>query len=152
MHPQLRHARFNLIVFVIVLVPTVCAYLVLLLLYGPRIAFSSVGFLGPGLFIWVFGSRFYRRKPGEPGVVMDERDQLIRDRAGLVGWRVVWGYWCLICFVPWCWAAFAWGIEAVKEKGIPLEFYPLFYGGAFIVYYVTWSLAIVFSYREASQA
>jgi len=34
--------------FVIVLVPTVCAYLVLLQLYSPRIAFSSVGFLGPG--------------------------------------------------------------------------------------------------------
>ncbi|HUW60577.1 MAG TPA: hypothetical protein VMZ06_06190 [Candidatus Bathyarchaeia archaeon] len=151
MHPQLRHARFNLIVFLIVLVPTVCTYLVLLLLHGPRIAFSSVGFLGL-LFIWVFGSRFYRRKPGEPGVVMDERDQLIRDRANLLGWRVVWGYWCLICFVPYFCVAFAWGIEAIKDKGIPAGFYPLFYGGAFIVYYVTWSLAIVFSYREASQA
>ena len=152
MHPQLRHARFNLIVFVIVLVPTVCTYLVLLQLYSPRIAFSSVGFLGPGLFIWVFGSRFYRRKPGEPGVAMDERDQLIRDRAALMGWRVSWLYWLLICFVPWCWIVFTSGIAAMIQMGIPLLLFPIFYGGAAIVYCVTWSLAIVFSYREAPQA
>lgn len=151
MHPQLRHARFNLTLFVIVSLLTVCAYLVLLLLYGPRMAslafafLSLVGLLG-------FGGHFYRRKPGEPGVVFDERDQLIRDRADLMGWRVSWLYWLLICFVPWCWIVFTSGIEAMIQMGIPLILFPIFYGGAAIVYCVTWSLAIVFSYREAPQA
>jgi hypothetical protein len=151
MHPQLRHARFNLIVFVIVLVPTVCAYLVLLLLYGPRMACLAFAFLGL-VGLWGFGGRFYRRKPGEPDVVLDERDQLIRDRADLMGWRVSWLYWLLICFVPWCWVVFTSGIAAMIQMGIPLILFPIFYMGAFIVHQVTWSLAIVFSYREAPQA
>ena len=151
MHPLLRHARFNLTVLVIVLLPTVCAYLVLLLLYGPRMAFLAFAFLGL-MGLWGFGWRFYRRKPGEPGVVLDERDQLIRDRADLMGWRVSWLYWLLICFVPWCWIVFTSGIEAMIQMGIPLILFPFFYLGAGIVYQVTWSLAIVSSYREAPQA
>jgi hypothetical protein len=151
MHPQLRHAWFNLTVLVIVIVPTACAYLALLLLYGPRmacLAFTFLGLVGLG----GYERRFYRRKPGEPGVVLDERDQLIRDRADLMGWRVSWLYWLLICFVPWFWIVFTSGIEAMIQTGIPLILFPLFYGGAFIVHQITWSLAIVFSYREAPQA
>ena len=151
MHPQLKHAWFNLTVFVLVLVPTVCAYLLLLLLYGPRMASLAFAFLSL-MGLWGFGWRFYRRKPGEPGVVLDERDQLIRNRADLLGWRVSWLYWLLICFVPWCWVVFTSGIAAMIQMGIPLILFPIFYGGAFIVHQVTWSLAIIFSYREAPQA
>jgi len=151
MHPQLRHARFKLKVFAIALTPTVSAYVVLLLLYGPREASTAFAFMAL-LSLLALRRRFYRRKPGECGVAMDERDQLIRDRADLLGWHVVWLYWLLICFVPWFWVAFAWGILAVRTNGVPVEWFPLFYGGAFIVHQVTWSLAIIFSYREAPQA
>ena len=151
MHPQLRHARFNLTLFLLVLVPMVCAYLVLLRLYGPHIASSAFSFLGL-MGLWGYGGRFYRRKPGEPGVVLDERDQLIRDRADLLGWRVSWLYWLLICLVPWFWIVLTSGIEAMTQTGIPLILFPLFYLGAFIVHQVTWSLVIIISYREAPQA
>lgn len=151
MHGQLRHARFNLIVLGIVVTLTACTYVVLRINFGPAAAPIAFGFMGLLSMLPIHGGRFYKKKPGETGVAMDERDKQIRDHADLMGWRIVWVYWGLVCFVPWFHATFVGGVEALKTATISVILFPLFYAGGFVVHQVIWSLAIVFSYRETPQ-
>jgi hypothetical protein len=72
MHPQVRRARFNLIVCAITILMTVAAYCVLLGFVGPHRARGAFGFLG-FLGLLGLGRLFYHKKPSEAGVVLDER-------------------------------------------------------------------------------
>ncbi|MBT3288173.1 MAG: hypothetical protein HN380_12580, partial [Victivallales bacterium] len=100
MHPQQRHARFNLIVALSAVVPAGVGYAVLFMLSGPKCAVSAFAFFGI-CGLWGFGGRFYSKKKNSPAVTMDERDEDIKRRAMVIAWAADWLYWGLICMVPW---------------------------------------------------
>ena len=147
MHPQLRHAKFNLVIGALALAPTLVSFIILGSVFGFPTAFASFGFCGL-LGLWGLGGWFYRKKSGETAVVIDERDKWIRDRADLLAWRVVWLYWGLVCMGPWFWYALLHG--QLETATINLTWLPLAYGGGMIVQVFCWSLAIVHQYREDS--
>jgi hypothetical protein len=146
MHPQVRHARFNLIVCSITVLLTVAAYLLISLSAGPRQARGAFGFLGILGFLGL-GRIFYRPKKAEGGVVLDERDTQIRDRSHVVAWRAVWLYWCLVCMGPWLWVALRRGLAALEAPSIPVEWLPWILWAALIVFQIAWSISILTNYR-----
>ena len=149
MHPQVRHARFNLIVCGATTLMTVGAYGVLLGFVGPHRARGAFGFLG---FLGLLGLSplFYHKKPGEAGVVLDERDKQIRDRSQVIAWRATWLYWILACLGPWLWVALRSGLAALEAARIPLEWLPLAIWPAFIVFTAAWSISILVNYRRGA--
>jgi hypothetical protein len=94
------------------------------------------------------GRTFYRKKPGEGGVVLDERDKQIGDRAQVVAWRAVWLYWCLMCMGPWLWVAVRSGLDAVEAPSIAVEWLPWALMLGFVVFSMAWSLAVLSHYRR----
>jgi hypothetical protein len=146
MHPQAKHARFNLIVCSIAVLLTVAAYVLISLSAGPRQARGAFGFLGILGFLGL-GRIYYRPKAAEGGIVLDERDTQIRDRSQHVAWRAVWLYWCLVCMGPWLWIAFRRGLSALEAPSIPGEWLPWTLWAALIVFQIVWSLSILAEYR-----
>ena len=149
MHPQQRHARFNLIVASAAAIPCVVGYAVLFTLYGPRIAMAAFAFLGiSGL--WGLGGRFYRKKKESPTVIMDERDEDIRRRAMLIGWGVDWLFWGLLCTVPCFVVVFRSGFEGMLEPVIPVVCLPFVYGATGFLHVSAWSIAVLVLYRKGA--
>jgi hypothetical protein len=147
MHPQAKHARYNLIVCAMTLVLTSTAYGLLLHFLGPHRARGAFGFFGL-LGLLGLGPAFYHRKRGVAGVVLDERDKQISDRATIVAWRVIWIYWCLVCMVPWVWVAASRGLSAVEVPFVPVEWLPWALMLAFLIFMMTWSVSVLASYRR----
>jgi hypothetical protein len=150
MHPQVKHARYNLTVCAIVVLITVAAYLLLLGSVGPHRARGALGFLG-FLGLLGLGPIFYRKKTGAGGVVLDERDKQIGDRSQVFAWRAVWLYWCLVCLAPWFWVAFRSGLAAVEAPFVPVEWLPWVLMAGFIVFMMAWSVSILVHYRRGGQ-
>jgi hypothetical protein len=144
---QMRHARFDLAVGALSVGLTILSYILLRAFTDPKTSMASFGFLGIR-GIWGLDGRFYRKKAGEPAVVMDERDKQIRDRAGLLAWRVVWLYWVLACMLPWFVVAIRQGIDAVETATVPLLWLPQALFGGFALYGLTWSLSVLNQYRR----
>jgi hypothetical protein len=145
MNVQVKHARFNLLVCGVTFFLTAAAYLLLLHLIGPRGSSGAFGFLGL-LGLLGFAPLFYRKKPGAPGVLMDERDVQIRVRVDSIAWCVVWLYWGVVCMGIW-FAVVLWrGLEAIETTAVPVFWFPLMYGGGFVVYVIIWSVAILAQY------
>jgi hypothetical protein len=147
MHPQVKHARFNLIVCSATVLLTATAYLVLLGAVGPHRARGAFGFLG-FLGLLGLGPTFYRKNPGRPGVVLDERDKQIGDRSQVIAWRVTWLYWILLCMGVWAWVALRSGLEAVEAPFVPAEWLPLALMLAFVVFWIAWSIAVLSHYKR----
>jgi hypothetical protein len=95
-----------------------------------------------------FSSRFYKKKPGEIKVVMDERDIQIRDRSNMIAGRVVWLYWVLVCMGPWFWVALRSGLGAVDVPFVPVNWLPWVVISAWIVLEMTRSIAILINYQR----
>ena len=147
MHPQVKHARFNLIVCAVTVSVTVAAYLLLLGAVGPHRARGAFGFLG-FLGLLGLGPAFYRKNTGLPGVVLDERDKLIGDRSQVIAWRVTWLYWILLCMGVWAWVALRSGLEAVEAPFVPAEWLPLALMLAFVIFWIAWSIAVLSHYKR----
>ena len=146
MHSQAKHARFNLIVCIITILITTAAYLAISVTLSSNQARGALGLLGFLGFLGI-GRVFYRKQVGEEGVVLDERDKEIRNRAQLVAWRVVWFYWCLVCMGPFFWVMFKSGLAELEKPFIPVELLPWSFMAAFIVFTITWSISILTHYR-----
>lgn len=146
MHPQAKHARFNLIVCSITLLITVVAYLVISVSASSNQARGAFGFLGFLGFLGI-GRVFYRKQVDEESVILDERDKEIRNRAQLVAWRVVWFYWALVCMGPFFWVMFKSGLAELVKPFIPVELLPWSFMAAFIVFTMAWSTSILANYR-----
>ena len=147
MHPQIRHARFNLMVCGVTVLTTLAAFLLLLITKGPQkaqAAFAFTSFIG----LTGFSSRFYNKKPGEIIVVMDERDIQIRDRSNMIAGRVVSMYWVLVCMGPWCWVALRSGLGAVDVPFVPVIWLPWVVISAWIVLEMTRSITILINYQR----
>lgn len=151
MHPQVKHARFNLIVCAVTVSVTVAAYLLLLGAVGPHRARGAFGFLG-FLGLLGLGPAFYRKNTGLPGVVLDERDKLIGDRSQVIAWRVTWLYWTLVCMGGWLWVALGSGLEAVEAPFVPAEWLPLALAAAFTLFIAAWSVSVLVQYRRGDTA
>jgi hypothetical protein len=151
MHPQVKHARFNLIVCAVTVSVTVAAYLLLLGAVGPHRARGAFGFLG-FLGLLGLGPAFYRKNTGLPGVVLDERDKQIADRSQMVAWRVTWLYWCLACMGAWLWVALRSGLAALEAPFVPAEWLPLAFMAALIVFMMAWSISVLAHYRRGEQS
>ena len=147
MHPQQKHARFNLIVALSVVVLAGLGYAVLFTLYGPKRAIAAFAFFGL-CGLWGFGGRFYGKKGNSPAVTMDERDEDIRRRAMVIAWAVDWLYWGLICMVPWFVVVFGTGLEATQEPLIPVFWLPLAYMVTGLVHTSAWSIAVLVLYGK----
>jgi hypothetical protein len=60
-----------------------------------------------------FGGLFYRKRPGEKGVVMDERDTQIANRSSLgAAVLVTFGFWGVVCMGAWFWVVLRYGMGA----------------------------------------
>jgi hypothetical protein len=94
------------------------------------------------------GPAFYHRRPGAAGVIVDERDKQIRERASIVAWRAVWIYWCLVCMGPWLWVAIRSGLDAVEAPFIAVEWLPWALMLALVVFFMAWSIAALTEYRR----
>jgi len=150
MHPQQRHARFNLIVILCALGLAVLGYGILYALVGPKGATAALGFFGLcGLL--GFGGLFYRRRKDSPGVTMDERDEAIKRRAMLVGWGVDWLFWGLLCMVPWFVVMFRTGVKGTLEPMVPVVWLPYIYGATALLYVSAWSIAVLVLYGKDSE-
>jgi len=147
MHPQARHARFSLIVCVVTVALAAAAYFALLATLGPHKARGAFGLFGI-LGLLGLGPTFYHKKPGEAGIVMDERDWQISCRSQIFAWRIVLLYWCLVCMGPWAWVAIRSGIDAVEKPLLAVEWLPWILMVSGIVYFIAWSLAVLRSYRH----
>ncbi len=149
MHPQQKHARFNLIVISSAVVPAVLGYAILLAFQGPKVATAAGGFLGIcGLL--GFGGHFYRKSKDSPAIVMDERDEDIKRKAMLIGWVADWLFWGLICMVPWFVVAFRSGIEGTQEARLPVGWLPLVYGATALLHVSVWSIAVLVQYAKGA--
>ena len=85
MSPLQKQAWFNLVVVTL----SIIAFLLLLSLTALRpalAAFALMGLLGQG-------HRFYRRRPGDIEVVLDERDRLFHAKASVLAYKVFWLVW-----------------------------------------------------------
>jgi len=151
MHPQVKHARFSLIVCTVTMAVTVAAYVVFLGSVGPHRARGAFGFLG-FLGLLGLGPTFYRNKTGLGGVVLDERDKQIADRSQVIAWRITWLYWSLVCMGVWVWVAIRSGLEAVEAPFVPAEWLPWVLMAAFIVFTAAWSISILVYYRRGDVA
>jgi uncharacterized membrane protein len=147
MHAQVRHARFTLVVVGVASVLTVAGCLVALNYLGPRGAWSGFGFLGlTGLL--GFGGLFYRKRRGEKGVVMDERDTQIGNRSSLgAALLVAFGFWGVVCMGAWFWVVLRYGFDASETTGIPVFWLPLLYMVSGLVFQAVWSASILVHYR-----
>jgi hypothetical protein len=149
MHPQQKHARFNLIVISCAVVPAALGYAVLLTLYGPKVAMAASGFFGIcGLL--GFGGKFYSKGKDSPKVTMDERDEDIKRRAMLIGWGVDWLFWGLLCMIPWFVVAFRDGLERLQEPMVPVAWLPLAYGATALLHVSAWSIAVLVLYGKGA--
>ena len=151
MHPQIRHARFNIIVCSVTLGSTLAAYLALLATLGAHRARGAFGLLGI-LGLLGLGPALYRRRPGGPGVVMDERDLLIRERSNVLAWRVVWALLTMACLGPWLWVAIRSGLDAVEAPFIAPEVLPWALMIALAVHIMAWSMAVLRAYGHEERA
>jgi hypothetical protein len=145
MHPQQRHARFNLIVASVSLILMLISGTMLLLIADPRTAMASFGFLGL-MGLTGFGGAFYRRKNKNGPVVMDERDLAIQRQSMLVGWGAVWLFFGLACMGPWGYFAITRGTAGINEGAIPVSFLPMAYIGALVVHTIAWSVSVLWQY------
>jgi hypothetical protein len=150
MNVQVKHAWFNLTVCGVVFLLTAVAYSLVTVLIGPRGSWGAFGFLGL-LGLLGFSRLFYRRRPDEPGVLTDERDTHIRDRADLVGWRVVWAYWSILCMGVWSVVVLSRGVDAVGTVGVPVFWLPIAYMGAFVVHEIAWSATVLVQYGRSGE-
>ena len=147
MHPQAKHARFNLIVCSATLLLISAAYILLLHFLGPRRARGAFGFFGL-LGLLGLGPAFYHRKRGVAGVLLDERDKQIADRSQLVAWRAVWLYWGVLCMGAWLWVAIGSGLDAVEAPFVPAEWLPWALMLAGLVFSMAWSITVLINYRQ----
>jgi hypothetical protein len=145
MHPQQRHARFNLIVALSAVVPAGVGYAVLFMLSGPKCAVSAFAFFGI-CGLWGFGGHFYSKKKNSPAVTMDERDEDIKRRAMVIAWAADWLYWGLICMVPWFVVVLRFGIGRMWEPVIPIFWLPIAYMVTGLVHTSAWSIAVLVLY------
>jgi len=149
MHPQQKHARFNLIVALSAAIPSALGYAVLFTFYGPKVAMAAFGFLGI-CGLWGFGGRFYREKSDSPTVTMDERDEDIKRGAMLIAWGVDWLFWCLLCMVPWFVVVLCFGLERTEEPVIPVIFLPLALWAAALLHVSAWSIVVLVLYGKGA--
>jgi hypothetical protein len=149
MHPQQKHARFNLIVISCALLPTLILYAFLLARYGPKVAMAAFGCMGIcGLM--GFGGSYYSKRNDSPAVLMDERDQDIKRRAMLAAWGVTWLAWGVLCMGPWSFVAFRDGIEQTEVAAVPVGWLPLVYMLVFVIHQVAWSIAVLVLYGKGA--
>jgi hypothetical protein len=149
MHPQIKHARYNLIVCTATILLTSAAYLLMLRFLGPQRARGAFGFFGL-LGLIGLGPTFYLRSPGESRVILDERDKHIGDRSQVVAWRIVWLYWSLVCMGPWVWVAIRSGLDAVRVPFVPVEWLPWVLMLGFLVFMMAWSISILVNYGRGN--
>jgi hypothetical protein len=151
MHAQVRHARFNLWLIGITLLLTGVSFAAIYASKGLTVAWASFGFCGI-LGLLGLGGRFYKKRPGQPEIVMDERDKQINSKATLIAWGATWIYWGTACMGPWFYAAakHGFGTDGLLAVSVPVMLLPMAYMAGFIVHVAAWSLAILHHYaREA---
>lgn len=125
-----KHACFNLAVVTLSLI----AFLVLLSLTALRPAVAAFGLMG----LLGFGHLFYRVRPGDADVVLDERDRFFHARASLLAYKLFWLVWVAGSMGLWF---------AYRETGsVSVDVVPLTVLGGWVVFVLLQSATTLIQY------
>jgi hypothetical protein len=145
--PLQKLAWFNLIVFAI----AVALYLMAVPFFEwrfhmtlTRAALPSLGMFGV-CGLWGFGVYFNYDRKRRAKVNLDEREQLIYQRAGMIGAVLFWEVFIALCMGVWAYLSYV-----RHQATIPVGFLPFLVMLVFIVFWVTQSIAILVQYKRSA--
>jgi uncharacterized ion transporter superfamily protein YfcC len=146
MSPLEKLAWFNLAVFA----ASVILYMVgvPLLAWWFHQSLSTAALPALGLFgvlgVWGFGSYFLYDRRRRTRVHLDERENLINQRAEFVGMTICWIVFVLLCMSVW--AVLSYGMH---QSTLPTYFLPLLVTACTIILTVSRSIAILMQYQRS---
>jgi uncharacterized membrane protein len=144
--PLQKMAWFNLIVFAaiialyVVAVPLLAWWFHRTLLAVAQPALGLFGFCG----LWGFGSRFLYDRKRRAKVQLDEREQLINERAAAVGLAAFWLVFLALCMGVWAVLTYV-----RHQTTLPVGFLPFLVIAGLAVNTVFQSLAILAEYQRS---
>jgi len=113
-----KQAWYNLAVATL----SIIAFLVLLSLMALRPATAAFGLMG----LLGLGHLFYRVRPGDTEVVLDERDRLFHARASLLAYRIFWLVWVAGSMGVW--------LAYRESRLVPVDVVPMTVMGGWVVF------------------
>jgi len=144
--PLQRLAWFNLIVFAI----AVSLYLIAVPFFEwrfhmtlGRAALPALGVFGV-CGLWGLGNYFLKDHRRRARVNLDEREELIYQRAGTIGVVLFWEVFVVLCMGVWAYLSYV-----RHQATIPVGFLPFLVMLVFIVFWVNQSIAILVQYRRS---
>lgn len=146
--PLQKMAWFNLIVFASAVALYAIGVPLLAWSFHQTLAAASLPALGMfGICgLWGFGSYFViydRRRRAK--VKLDEREELINQRAAMIGMVMFWEVFVLLCMGVWA------TLRYFRDQDtVPVDFLPGLVFVGMIVFTVTQSLAILLQYKRSS--
>ena len=145
--PLQRLAWFNLIVFAI----AVSLYLIAVPFFEWRFhmtlgrsALPALGVFGV-CGLWGLGNYFLKDHRRRARVNLDEREELIYQRAGTIGVVLFWEVFVVLCMGVWAYLSYV-----RHQAAIPVGFLPFLVMLVFIVFWVTQSIAILVQYKRSA--
>jgi len=132
---QQKRAWFVLSVFLAFCITA----LILLLTHGPRSALATVGIL----CLWGLGPILFRARSGSPGVIIDERDEMIARHASMTGFVASYLSIPLACMIPWF---VGYTLQGKETVSIHMMVIPVVI--AAIVLWMVRSVMLLLLYRE----
>ena len=145
--PLQRLAWFNLIVFAV----AGALYLMAIPFFEWRLhmtlaraALPSLGVFGV-CGLWGLGNYFLYDRKRRAKVKLDEREELIYQRAGMIGVVLFWEVFVALCMGVWAYLSYV-----RHQATLPVGFLPLLVFAGMIVWQVTQSIAILVQYKRSA--
>jgi hypothetical protein len=144
--PLQKWAWFNLVVFAVAaILYSIC---VPLLARSFHRTLSDAAIPSLGIFgvcgAWGFGSLFFIDRRRRAKVPLDERENLIRQRAERTGMVMFWEVFVILCMSVWAVLSYGW-----HRTTLPVGFLPFLVFAGYIVLIVTQSVAILMQYKRS---
>jgi hypothetical protein len=144
--PLQKLAWFNLIVFAI----AVALYLMAVPFFEWRFhmtlahaALPSLGVFGV-CGLWGFGVYFDYDRKRRAMANLDEREQIIKQRAGMIGMGLFWLVFVFLCMGVWAY------LSVRRQAMVPIGFLPFLVMLGTLVFIVTQSIAILVQYKRSA--
>ena len=141
-----RYAWYNLIVVLGALTLAGVTYVLIYFLWGTGQAKISFVFLGLLGFLG-YSEKYIKKKAGDTGVLMDERDKQIMLETSLIGFRATYIYWVVAGMLTW---AIIWGVR--ESTVVVVDIIPLSVGVSCLVFVLSMSFSILSRYNRESKA
>ena len=141
-----KFAWYNLIVVLGAFTLTGMTYVLIYFILGAGLAKVSFVFLGLLGFLGSSG-KYLKKKAGDTGVVMDERDKQIMLESSLIGFRATYIYWIAAGMLTWI---IVWAIRG--STVVVVDMIPFLVGGSCLVLFLSMSFSILIRYNRESKA